>query len=161
MCLSFFLVRPNKTPLASTSVPKRKRGDAFYIFNSRISCGVIIEKRYSRRKKLRVAFQANFAGVTSVLKRFRAIYPAFTRHRNPSLLSNYLDTLRLMRAIARESRLCRRHRRRHRRVFTYRYKDIYVRVYNSVRVHVELASRLQHLVTNCPARFFPPANERP
>lgn len=32
-----------------------------------------------------------------------AIYPTFasTRHRNPSVLSNYLDTLRLMRAISR------------------------------------------------------------
>lgn len=60
-----------------------------------------------------------------------------------------------MRAIARESRLCRRHCRRHCRVFTHKYKDIYVRVYNSGRVHARACIAPPALRHKLPGTLFP------
>lgn len=69
------------------------------------------ERLSQDRKKCRVAFEANFKATNADLEmvdevcQVGTIYLTLTRHRNPSVLSNYLDTLLLMRAIARESPL--------------------------------------------------------
>ena len=63
--------------------------------------------------------------------------------------------LRLMRAIARESRLCRRHCRRHCRVFTYKYKDIYVYTRNKGCVHVRACIAPSAPRHKLPGTLFP------
>lgn len=80
--------------------------DIFYILriSSRNS-----ERLSQCQKKCRVVFEANFRATNANLEmdhevcQVGTIYLALTRHRNSSVLSNYLDTLLLMRAIARES----------------------------------------------------------